>query len=87
MFKFDNPNEPTELQLEAEGSPSGDLKSAWSEFTEKLPQNDSRYGVFKLDYTLDDGAQRSKVILVVWYFNFNFFFNFRKIKSHSFSFI
>ena len=54
-------------QTEVVVQENGESDATWDDFCAKLPDDDCRYAVFDFDYTLEDGGQRDKVILVVWY--------------------
>merc|ERR1711916_156545 len=53
-------------QTEVVVQENGESDATWDDFCAKLPDDDCRYAVFDFDYTLEDGGQRDKVILVVW---------------------
>ncbi|KAJ5070728.1 cofilin/actin-depolymerizing factor [Anaeramoeba ignava] len=44
----------------------GDKDQTYDDFLACLPENKCRYAVFSLDFKLDDGSDRSKILFVVW---------------------
>jgi len=60
VLKLNDTN--SEIVVEKTGAPN----ATYEEFAKSLPPNDCRYGIFDLEFTADDGGQRSKIVFILW---------------------
>jgi len=57
-------NEAKEHEIEV--NEVGDGSKTYDDFVKALPEDDCRYAVVNLEFTLEDGGKREKIVFVSW---------------------